>query len=109
MSKPDVNPTRTVKATSTDEDWPEDGYTTPGAVFVDRGEVYKDHLCFACPGCGQMGSIRATHPKDVNGPSWDIVSGSLLEPTSLTLSPSINCVGCCKWHGYLRAGVFESC
>ena len=104
-----ADPKRTVKVTRGHDAWPDDGYATPGEVFVDAEAVYKDHLLFACPGCGRMGSIRATHPKDVNSPSWDIISGKLVEPDTLTLSPSINCVGCCGWHGYLRDGVFVSC
>lgn len=109
MIVPVLDPKRTVKATRTDEAWPEGGYAVPGEVFIDTDETYKDHLLFACPGCGRMGSIRATHPKNVNGPSWDVVAGKLTEPETLTLAPSINCVGCCKWHGYLKNGVFESC
>lgn len=104
-----VDPKRTIAISLTNDAWPEDGYTNPGAVYVDMDETYKDRLIFACPGCGRMGSIRATHPKDVNGPSWDIVSGRLIEPATLTLHPSINCVGCCGWHGWLRDGVFVSC
>lgn len=104
-----IDPKRTVKATRGENAWPDDGYTAPGEVFIDTEEAYKDHLLFACPGCGRMGSIRATHPKDANGPSWDIVTGSLKEPEGLTLHPSINCIGCCGWHGHLRNGVFESC
>lgn len=106
--KPEVNKTRTVAATRTAEAWPDGEYTTPGAVFIDADNTYKDHLLFACPGCGRMGSIRATHPKDQGGRSWDITKGKLTEPESLTLSPSINCVGCCGWHGHLVDGEFKS-
>ena len=110
MSKPEVNPTRTIAATRTDDAWPEGGYTAPGAVYMDYKKAYQDLLLFACPGCGRMGSIRATHPKNLGGEqSWDIVEGGLLEPEKLTLMPSINCVGCCRWHGWLKAGVFVSC
>lgn len=107
MDKPQVDAKRTVAATRTDEAWPENGYTTPGAVFVDKEGVYGSLLLFACPGCGRMGSIPATHPKNLDG--WDITGGNRLEPESLTLHPSINCVGCCKWHGWLKSGVFKSC
>lgn len=107
--KPSTDAKRTVPATTTDEAWPEDGYAAPGAVYIDRESTYKDHLLFACPGCGRMGSIRATHPKDKDSPSWDIVAGTLIEPSTLSLVPSINCVGCCGWHGYLTNGVFVSC
>lgn len=106
---PEVNTTRTVKATRTDEAWPEGEHAAPGAVFIDTDLTYRDHLLFACPGCGRMGSIRASHPKSGDPPSWDITAGSLLEPEALTLSPSIHCIGCCGWHGHLTAGVFVSC
>lgn len=105
---PTVHKTRTVAATRTGNAWPDSGYAAPGAVFVDTENTYKDHLLFACPGCGKMGSIRATHPKDQGGRSWDIVAGKLTEPEGLTLSPSIHCVGCCGWHGWLKAGIFKS-
>lgn len=104
-----TDPKRTVKATRTDDAWPDGDRAAPGAVFIDRDPTYKDHLLFACPGCGRMGSIRADKQKHANGPSWQIVAGELTEPESLTLSPSINCVGCCGWHGFLKNGVFESC
>lgn len=76
-----------------------------------------ERLMFACPGCAGWGSIACGKPKPtdgindqvVKGPTWEIVSGSLDDPETLTLSPSIHCVGCCGWHGYLRNGVFESC
>jgi hypothetical protein len=106
--KPPVDAKRTVIVTLTDNAWPEDGYTTPGAVFVDKDKVYEDHLLFACPGCGKFGSIRADKEKSDDRPSWKIEAGSLLEPQKLTLSPSIHCVGCCGWHGFLKDGVFKS-
>lgn len=55
----------------------------------------------ACPGCGQMGSAR-------EGAKWSCVGGSMDDVTGLSLSPSI-LKNCCGWHGYLRAGMFESC
>ncbi len=109
MPKPELDKTRTVRATRTDDAWPDGDYTTPGAVFIDTEGLYEDHLLFACPGCGRMGSIRAKHPKDQNGPSWDITAGKLTEPEGLSLSPSIHCLGCCGWHGHLIAGLFKSC
>lgn len=109
MMLPIVDQKRTVKATRGTDAWPEYGYAEPGEVFIDAERVYPGHLLFACPGCGRMGSIRATHPKNVDGPSWDIVAGSMVEPETLSLSPSINCVGCCQWHGHLKNGTFESC
>src|SRR5262249_35745726 len=69
----------------------------------------EDRIMFTCPGCGQWGGVRVGHPKSSPSPSWDIVSGDPADATTLTLAPSIHCVGCCGWHGYLRNGVFESC
>lgn len=103
---PEVDPRRTVPLTRMNDPWPESGYSTPGAAYADVNNTYKDHLVFACPGCGRVGSIRATHPKDAGGPSWDIRAGTLAEPETLSLYPSINCVGCCGWHGWLTAGTF---
>lgn len=71
--------------------------------------VGSDRLHFNCPGCGMPGSIRVGNPKPSPSPSWDIVDGSLLDPTTLTTAPSIHCISCCGWHGYLRSGQFESC
>lgn len=89
------------------EAWTDSGFGEPGACFIDKDNTYPDHLIFACPGCGKIGSIVCTHPKSPN--SWDIESGNLQDPATLTLSPSIHCVGCCGWHGYLRNGEFQSC
>ncbi len=94
--------------------------TNVKAVLLDKfkfhakpGECQWDaessRLEFACPGCGQWGSISCGHPKPARSPSWDITAGSPEDPGSLTLSPSINCIGCCAWHGHLRNGLFVSC
>jgi hypothetical protein len=103
---------RTVKASQFTGCHGEDGaeypeYGTPGEAC--RYPAMPDHLVHACPGCGRMGAIKADHPKPSPSPSWDIVAGSLDDVTTLTLSPSIHCKGCCGWHGYLKNGVFESC
>lgn len=111
--KPTIDPKRTVRATQAARDDPELApgqfcYAAPGkARQLDQG----DHLLFACPGCGQTGAIRASHPKadNGNGATWDITGGSLADVTTLTLSPSIHCVGCCGWHGHLVGGEFRSC
>lgn len=75
----------------------------PGSAHYVREH---NRLQFACPGCGQWGGIRIGHPKPTETPSWDIVAGTTDDPTTLTVSPSIHCVGCCGWHGYLRNGEF---
>jgi hypothetical protein len=107
MDKPQVDPKRTCPATLFD--WKENGYPEygepgSGSAYAN-GEVYL----FACPGCGRFSGIDVGHPKPPQSPSWDIVAGSLDDPSTLTLHPSINCVGCCKWHGWLKGGVFRPC
>lgn len=69
----------------------------------------ENKLYFVCSGCGQWGGVICGHLKPMQKPSWDIISGVPEDPTTLTLSPSINCIGCCGWHGYLKNGIFESC
>ncbi len=108
-NKPPLDVRRTCKAIQADPDDP-----TIQFCYADPGKgrrFAEDMLLFACPGCGRSGAIRAAHPKPPNGSgaTWDITGGSLDDITTLTLSPSINCVGCCGWHGYLKNGVFESC
>ncbi len=112
MTPPPIDKTRTCPAIQL-PDWPnseipEHGdYGVPGSAR--RTFAGHDHFSFACPGCGRMGAITASHPKNAKSPSWDVVSGTLDDVTTLTLAPSIHCVGCCGWHGFLRAGVFKSC
>lgn len=69
-------------------------------------EAPGGELGFACPGCGRAGAIRVGNPKPDETPSWLVKAGSVAEPGKLTLEPSINCKGCCGWHGYLIGGVF---
>lgn len=85
-------------------EWPDDDYCEPGLAI----NKYDNHLSFACPGCGKFGSILVGLNKLEPNPSWKVESGTLDE-LNLTLSPSIHCIGCCGWHGYLRNGIFESC
>jgi hypothetical protein len=68
-----------------------------------------ERLMFACPGCGLWGGVNVGHPKPAQGPSWDVVKGNPADPAKLSLTPSIHCVGCCGWHGFLTEGVFRSC
>lgn len=78
-------------------------HNTPGQV-----ELCDGYLVLACPGCGYTSGITIGHPKPAKSPSWDVVDGKY-DPATLTLQPSINCVNCCGWHGWLTAGVFNSC
>ena len=104
----EINKTRTVPVSGLSDPWPESGFAEPGATFADQDRIYGGSLIFACPGCGRIGSIRVGSPKPPS-PGWEIQAGDQLRPETLTLSPSIHCVGCCGWHGYLRSGVFVSC
>lgn len=76
----------------------------PGAVRLLNAET----LVMACPGCGRVSAMSVGNPKPAKGPSW-LLAGDATKPETVTLSPSINCVGCCGWHGWLRAGIYESC
>jgi len=78
----------------------------PGAIrfgsvkHSDREDLEKV-MWTKCPGCGKSGVIN------VDGafkPTWTL-SG---EPDAPTLNPSVNRVGCCGWHGWLRNGVWVS-
>jgi hypothetical protein len=82
-------------------------YADPGSSGMHTSE----YLANACPGCGRVACVRVSHPKpdNSNGATWDVVSGSVEDVTTLSLQPSINCTGCCGWHGYLTNGVFVPC
>lgn len=90
------------------EEWPE--FAEPGecAIF-DVHDPERCVLHHACPGCGRFGGIRVGFTAKPSTPGWLLTGGDKTDPRTWTLSPSINCVGCCGWHGYLRNGVFESC
>lgn len=63
-------------------------------------------LLFVCPcGCGIVGSLTIRDAVATERPSWEW-DGNVEKPT---LSPSIQKTSSCRWHGYLRAGVFEEC
>lgn len=116
--RPTLDVKCTVKATYFSE-LPEDGYGVPGSVYDKSGKTlwnpdgsnicsYPNALVFNCPGCGNFGSISCkVGPKELR--YWEITQGSLDDITTLSLSPSIHCVGCCGWHGYLTNGEFKSC
>lgn len=60
-------------------------------------------LWFVCPcGCGNCSHIPIKSDQQ-DGWQWD---GNEQQPT---LTPSIQKLISCRWHGYLRAGVFQSC
>ena len=102
------DPRRQVPATVIDH-YPDFEEWVPGVCYVPSDSSFAGLLNFCCPGCGQFGSIPCSSPKSTDRPSWEIKSGTLADPRTLTLAPSIHCVGCCGWHGYLRDGVFVPC
>src|ERR1700742_570556 len=102
--KPTINNKRSCKATYF-SDLNDEAYQhgEPGAVYDKSGKVlygedgkqicnYSHTLVFNCPGCGQFGSIAAkSGPKESR--TWQITQGSLEDITTLSLSPSIHCIG----------------
>ena len=92
------------------EVWPQPA--PPGMFDLTQGGVvgYPDavgHLIYICPNgkfCGVMIGPRAVAAPDASRQSiwaWD---GNVEAPT---LTPSINCVGGCGWHGFITAGVMR--
>ena len=77
----------------------------PGTASWLLHEEHKQicHLQFVCPcGCGAVVLLPVSTVKADNCWQWD---GNVNLPT---LSPSIQRTSGCRWHGYLRRGVFES-
>lgn len=79
----------------------------PGSVWlpeIDPGA--QGALWFWCPcGCGALARITvgAGHKPTLHGPTWHW-DGNRHSPT---LSPSVHQLSC-GWHGWLRAGYWES-
>lgn len=74
----------------------------PGAYEI-RQAGKSTGMAFVCPcGCGQEDYIPLD-PGRSESWEWD---GNREKPT---LSPSLQRMGGCGWHGFLRAGVFEEC
>lgn len=76
-----------------------------GHGTIDADKV--DHLEFICPrNHKRCDSILVGHkvkPDFGGAPTWRW-DGNFEQPT---LTPSINCVSGCGWHGHLTAGVFK--
>lgn len=71
---------------------------------IDGRKGETRHLWMVCPcGCGSISAIPVPTPVFPFGWTWD---GNEEQPT---LSPSIQKLTPCRWHGYLKKGVFESC
>ncbi|TIT40201.1 MAG: hypothetical protein E5W76_17225 [Mesorhizobium sp.] len=74
----------------------------PGAFdFYTADGRERAGMIYICPcGCGATGALAF---RPAPSPSWEW-DGNEEAPT---LSPSVHHVG--HWHGYLRAGIWESC
>jgi hypothetical protein len=70
-------------------------------VVDDEGR----RIIYTCPlGAGKRACAVPIHPNVLpNGASWQW-DGNEEAPT---LSPSINCVGGCGWHGWIQNGVMR--
>ncbi len=95
-----------------DEHWPEGGFPSrkdlkPGTAFWDIDGGHE--LEYVCPcGCGAVRVVPVTQAadrvsNDPRGWKWD---GNLENPT---LQPSIQIIGSCRWHGWLTAGIWQTC
>lgn len=105
MVKPPVDKERETKAIPVEfNDEEISGYGIPGSV-----QANPEFLIIACPGCGHVSGITIGNPKPKKSPSWCVAEGNINDVTTITLRPSINCIGCCGWHGYLTRGVFKPC
>lgn len=73
--------------------------------FYSAGKVANAGLIFRCPcGCGRLSGLNF---KPLPSPSWQW-DGNEDAPT---LTPSVHSLeedGSTHWHGYLRAGIWES-
>jgi hypothetical protein len=80
---------------------------TPGAFefFVKERGGPPAGILYSCPcGCARVGALNF---RPAPSPSWDW-DGNREAPT---LSPSVHDMpdGVTHWHGWLRAGTWESC
>jgi hypothetical protein len=69
----------------------------PGAIYW----INPGSLANKCPGCGRLAVLRI---EGGDHPRWLVA-----QRDPLTLSPSVNCVGCCGWHGWLKNGEWTRC
>jgi hypothetical protein len=78
----------------------------PGSIkYASRNDKgVPEVMWFVCPcGCGALSSVFLNQPNSNNSWQWD---NSENLPT---LSPSIQKLTPCRWHGHLNKGVWESC
>lgn len=72
--------------------------------FIDKVTL---RIVFVCP-CGTHADgygVRAVPLEPCSEPHWDW-DGNRDEPS---LTPSLQDVSSCRWHGYLTKGVFRRC
>jgi len=77
---------------------------TPG-VFIYYSNPTCSHagIFYRCPCCGDMRTVPiAEKPTKKNQWKWN---GNIKKPT---LSPSIRHLDKCKWHGFLRKGIWTN-
>jgi len=74
-------------------------YETSGVMPARDDQIAG--MIIRCPGCNVESAV-SFHPEDRVHWEWD---GDREKPT---LSPSLNSVGCCGWHGWLREGQWVS-
>jgi hypothetical protein len=81
----------------------------PGGFTFLASSTGREDACLLhkCPcGCGRIAGLTiGTGEKPSNSPSW-LWDGDREKPT---LSPSVYAKYDCGWHGYLKAGIWESC
>lgn len=81
----------------------------PGAIELRtrQGDTKVAGIAFVCPcGCGREGWLPiVTERRPETSPAWTW-DGNREAPT---LTPSVLQVGGCRWHGWLRAGLWETC
>lgn len=89
----------------------EDGYTIRKDLAAGTMAFLKNQseeiaaIDYICPcGCGAHGCLPIK--KGVKEPQSWLWDGNMEAPT---LEPSILRKAGCKWHGYLRNGIFETC
>jgi hypothetical protein len=71
---------------------------TPGTYHL-TGE----RIIYLCPcGCGQNIRLPINHANERPSWAWD-------KQEPVTITPSIRRLDGCRWHGHLRAGVWEPC
>lgn len=86
-----------------------DSCKLPGDFYITPPNPHEGgmrRLTFLCPcGCGDIAGVRVRDDglRDEQAWGWD------RNEDKPTVDPSIELKSGCKWHGHLKAGVFESC